>query len=392
MKHYSRVWAEIDLDRLDHNLLSIRENLSEKTSVIGVVKADGYGHGAVPLAKKMQERDFVSGFAVATAEEGLILRRAGISKPVLVLGYTFPEEYEDMVREGIGAAVFTDEMLSRMSRTALSLQREMRVHVAVDTGMSRIGIEPDDSGAAFVDRTAHTPGIRLDGIFTHFATADEADKEKTFHQFSRFSELLRLVKSRYGISIPVRHVSNSAAVLDLPQTNLDAVRAGIILYGLWPSDEVNRSAADLQPILSLYSRIAFVKTLEAGREISYGGTFRTEGLTRVATIPVGYADGYPRGLSNGGDVLICGKRARILGRVCMDQFMVDVTHIPEAKQGDPVTLIGRDGAEQITMEELGEKSGRFNYELACCLGKRVPRVYRSGGQTVAIKDYFDDPG
>ncbi|HJB90153.1 MAG TPA: alanine racemase [Candidatus Eisenbergiella merdigallinarum] len=392
MKHYSRVRAEIDLDRFDQNLLAIRKALPDHTSVIGVVKADGYGHGAVPLARRMQECGFVSGFAVATAQEGLSLRRAGIAKPILVLGYSFPEEYEEMVRHQISAAAFTDEMLEQMSRAALSLHGEMGVHVAVDTGMSRIGVEPDESGAAFLNRAAHTPGICLEGAFTHFATADERDKERTNCQFSRFVGLLELAKKRYGVTVPLRHASNSAAVLDLPEAGLDAVRAGIILYGLWPSDEVNRSAVQLQPILSLYSQISFVKTLDAGREISYGGTFRTESPTRVATVPVGYADGYPRGLSNKGEVLICGKRARILGRICMDQFMVDITHIPEAAQGSPVTLIGQDGAERITMEELGEKSGRFNYELACCLSKRIPRVYRSGQKTVAEKDYFDDPG
>lgn len=391
MKHYSRVWAQIDLDQFDQNLLEIRKKLSGNASVIGVVKADGYGHGAVPLAKRMQNLDFVSGFAVATAQEGLILRRAGISKPILVLGYTFPQEYGDMARENISAAVFTDEMLEQMGRVALSARCEMGVHVAVDTGMSRIGVEPDDSGAAFVNRAAHTPGIRLDGIFTHFATADEADKEKTYCQFNRFQKLLRLTKERYSVSVPLCHASNSAAVLDLADTHLDAVRAGIILYGLWPSKEVDHSAR-LQPILSLYSKIACIKTLEKGREISYGATFCTDRPTRVATIPVGYADGYPRGLSNSADVLICGKRAPILGRICMDQFMVDVTHIPDAVQGSLVTLIGQDGTERITMEELGEKSGRFNYELACCLGKRIPRVYQSGGKTVRTKDYFDDPG
>ena len=203
--------------------------------------------------------------------------------------------------------------------------------------------------------------------------------------------MLRLTKERYSVSVPLCHASNSAAVLDLADTHLDAVRAGIILYGLWPSEEVDHSAR-LQPILSLYSQIACIKTLEKGREISYGATFCTDRPTRVATIPVGYADGYPRGLSNSADVLICGKRAPILGRICMDQFMVDVTHIPDAVQGSLVTLIGQDGTERITMEELGEKSGRFNYELACCLGKRIPRVYQSGGKTVRTKDYFDDPG
>ena len=268
----------------------------------------------------------------------------------------------------------------------------MKVHIAVDTGMSRIGIQPDETGIAFVKKAMETNGVEIEGIFTHFATADEKDKSKTYAQLAVFQKFIRRLEEELGLSVPVKHCSNSAGMIELSEAHMDAVRAGVILYGLWPSSEVSRSRISLKPILSLYSRIVFVKELEAGREISYGGTYTTTKKTRVATIPVGYADGYPRQLSNKADVLICGKRAPILGRVCMDQFMVDVTDIPEAKEGSLVTLIGSDEDQTITMEELGEKSGRFNYELACCLGKRIPRVYQSGGKTVRTKDYFDDPG
>lgn len=390
MNLYSRVRAEIDLDAFHENLQAMEANTAPGTALMGVIKTDGYGHGAVPLAQEMEQDGKVSGFAVATVEEGVILKRAGIHKPILVLGYTFPDEYEVMAQEEIRGAAFTEEMLSDMGQAAMRLGKKMIVHIAVDTGMSRIGIRPDDSGLAFVKAAQEMPGIEVEGIFTHFARADEAEKTSANAQLHAFTSFLERIERKLGLTIPVRHCSNSAGIMDMPEANLDAVRAGIILYGLLPSDEVNKAAVPLKPILSLYSHVAYVKDLEAGRQISYGGTFTTPKPMRVATIPVGYGDGYPRGLSNQGDVLICGKRARILGRVCMDQFMVDVTDIPDARVGTDVTLIGQDGAERITMEELGALSGRFNYELACCLGKRIPRVYKKGGEIIRTKDYFDD--
>ena len=327
---------------------------------------------------------------MATEEEAVLLADAGIKKPAMVLGYTFPEAYEEMARRGVHATVFTDQMLEDMNCAAQKAGKKMHVHIAVDTGMSRIGIRPDDEGLSFVARAMQCPNLSIDGIFTHFATADEADKSKTNVQYEKFSSFTDRVEKELSLKIPLRHCSNSASILELPDMHMDAVRAGIILYGMWPSDEVKRDGIVLEPLLSLKSRIAYIKELDAGQEISYGGTFCTAHPMRVATIPVGYADGYPRGLSNKGDVLIAGKRARILGRVCMDQFMVDVTKIPEAKVGDIATLIGTDGIETITMEEIGDRSGRFNYETACCLGKRIPRVYEKGGKIVCTRDYFHE--
>ena len=390
MQH-NRVWATVDLDVFLRNLEAIRGNLKRDVPIISVIKADGYGHGATALAREMETLDYVGGYAVATVEEGILLRRSGIRKGILILGYTFPDSYEDIARYDLSATVFTEEMAEQMNRAALSCKKRIRVHVAVDTGMSRIGVWPDETGAAFVSRLTELGGLELAGLFTHFARADETDKTAARAQLSSFLHLIELVQKR-GIRIPYCHCSNSAGILELPEANLDAVRAGIILYGLWPSEEVDRQRVPLEPILSLHSRIAFIKELGAGREISYGGTFRTTGLTRVATVPVGYADGYPRQLSNRGEVLICGKRARILGRVCMDQFMADVTDIPEAAIGSLVTLIGgQEGSrERITMEELGALSGRFNYELACCLGRRVPRIYKKGGQIVSCTDLLGE--
>lgn len=390
MKNYDRVWAAVDLDAVKYNMVHMKENLREETKIIAVVKTDGYGHGAVPIAHEIEDMPFLHGFAVATVEEALILRGSGIRKPVLVLGYTFPYCYEKMAREEIRPAVFREDMLEELGKAGTACGRPVKIHIKVDTGMSRIGIRPDESGLAFVRKCAETPGIEIEGLFTHFAKADEADKTSAKKQLETFLAFAGQIEERLGIRIPVRHCSNSAGIVELKEANLDVVRAGITLYGLWPSCEVKKDIVSLHPVLSLKSRIVYIKELEAGMAVSYGGTFVAKEPMQVATIPVGYGDGYPRSLSNKGHVLIHGKKAPILGRVCMDQFMVDVTGIPEAAQGDEVTLIGCDGEESITMEELGELSGRFNYELACCLNKRVPRIYRRDGKAVYSKDSFRD--
>lgn len=256
--------------------------------------------------------------------------------------------------------------------------------------MSRIGIRPDEEGFSFVKKALGTEGIETEGIFTHFARADEADKTSANGQLSEFEGFLSLIKKETGKVIPVKHCSNSAGIIELSKANMDLVRAGIILYGLWPSAQVQKDIIKLTPVLSLYSRVVYVKEIKKGTSVSYGGTFTAPCDMRVATVPVGYGDGYPRGLSGKGYVLLHGKKAAILGRVCMDQFMIDVTDIVKAQQGDKVTLIGRDGQERITMEMLGELSGRFNYELACNLGKRIPRVYIKGGEVLCTRDYYQD--
>ncbi|MDO4292117.1 MAG: alanine racemase [Eubacteriales bacterium] len=386
MKEYRRVQARIDLDAFLENVREVKR-CAGASRVIAVVKADGYGHGAAALAAEMERLDAVYGYAVATEEEALELIGGGVKKPVMVLGYTFSDAYPDMARLGIQATVFTERMLKEMGEAARTAGNDMTVHIAVDTGMSRIGIRPDDSGLAFVRRAMDTRGIRIEGLFTHFATADEEDKTRTWEQYRKFCEFEERIRCELGLKIPLVHCANSAGILELSDTHLDAVRAGIVLYGMWPSGK-ELSGVSLKPVLTLESRVAYVKELEAGREISYGGIFTTQRPSRIATIPVGYADGYPRSLSNKASVLIGGRRAPVVGRVCMDQFMVDVTDLPGVKEGDRVVLIGRDQAERITMEELGALSGRFNYELACCLGKRIPRVYCREGKAVAAVDFF----
>ncbi len=387
---YQRVYARVDLDAIRYNMEQMYQKISQKAAMIGVIKADGYGHGAVPVGRELEQLKFVSGYAVATAEEAMILRRAKLTKPILVLGYTFPYCYEDMIRNDVRLTVFREDMIKELSSCAQKTGKTAKVHIKVDTGMTRIGIRPDESGIKFVRRVLETKGVEPEGIFTHFARADEADKKYATEQLARFRSFLTLLEEKCGYTIPVKHCSNSAAILELPEAGMDAVRAGIALYGLWPSEEMSKENIFLRPALSLRSQIVFVKDVEKGEAVSYGGTYVTPKRMRIATIPVGYGDGYPRGLSNKGYVLIRGKKAPILGRVCMDQFMVSLEKISDAKEGDIVTLIGADGDEKITMEELGEISGRFNYELACGLGKRIPRVYTKDGKETGEKDYFDD--
>ncbi len=390
MEMYRRICAVVDLDAVRSNMKRMKESLGPSTQVIAVVKSDGYGHGAVPVSRELEGMPGLFGFAVATSEEALILRGSGIRKPILVLGYTFPDSYEKMAREEIRPTVFREEMLPELAGAAERCGKPLPIHIKVDTGMSRIGIEPDESGLSFVKKCMETPGLVVEGIFTHFARADEADKSSAREQLARFRDFCTRIETQLGLHIPLRHCANSAAILDLEESALDAVRAGIALYGLWPSAEVGRERVPLIPSLSLKSCIISVKDLPAGRQISYGGTYVVKEPRRVATLPVGYGDGYPRSLSNKGYVLIHGKRAPILGRVCMDQMMVDVTDIPEAQPLDEVTLVGTDGEERISMELLGDLSGRFNYELACCLNKRVPFVYTRGGRIVYRRDHFRD--
>lgn len=391
MKLYLRVCAEINLDAAAYNLKNMKNNLEKETRIIAVVKTDGYGHGAVPIARMAEELDYIWGFAVATIEEAVMLRREGVQKPILVLGFVFPDGYEDAVRYDIRLAVFKLSMARQLSEEAVRQGKTAYLHIKVDTGMGRIGFPDDGDSADAVKEISLLPQVQIEGLFTHFARADEKDKEAARQQLSRYLDFSRMLEER-GIEIPMRHCSNTAGIFDLKEANLDAVRAGISIYGLYPSDEVNKFAVAITPVMSLKSHVAFIKDVEPGTAISYGGTFVAEHRMRIATIPVGYGDGYPRSLSNKGYVLIRGRRAPITGRVCMDQFMVDVTDIPDAREGDMVTLIGSEGGQEITMEFLGELSGRFNYELACDIGKRVPRRFWRNGKVAATQDYFETTG
>ena len=375
MTEHNRVCAEIDLDAIAYNMEQMKKRIGDHARLIAVVKADGYGHGAVPVAKMFEACSYVWGYAVACLEEATELREHGIRKPILVLGCVFPDQFEEMIRYDVRPAVYMESMAELISQEAVRQGKDAFIHIKIDTGMGRIGFPVTDESADAVERISRLPGIRIEGMFTHFAKADERDKTYTFLQHDRFMRMKELVEKR---QVPVRYFDcdNSAGIIDFPDMKHDLARAGIAMYGMYPSDEVDQSAVDLRPALSLVSHVSFVKDVEAGTPISYGSTFVSDRPMRVATIPVGYGDGYPRSLSNKGDVLIHGKRARILGRVCMDQFMADVTDIPETAFMDRVVLVGRDGDEEITVDELAALSGRFNYEFVCCLGKRIPRIYK----------------
>lgn len=341
--------------------------------MVAVVKTDGYGHGAVPIAKMAEQFEYIWGFAVATFSEAMDLRNSGIQKPILILGYTFQEDYVEMAKNGIRPAIFTYEMAKDFSDAAKKAGICAHFHLAVDTGMSRIGVPWGEVGIETALKISMLSHIKMEGVFTHFSKADETEKEFTKCQMDRFQGFCSNLSVKGGTSF-LRHCSNSAGILEIPEANMDLVRAGISIYGIYPSSEVSKSYVELHPAMELKSHVVYLKTIEPGTMVSYGGTFTAAHKMKIATIPVGYGDGYPRSLSGKGSVLIRGKRAPILGRICMDQFMVDVTGM-DVQMLDEVTLLGRDGEEEITLEELDKLSGRFPYEFVCDIGKRVPRVY-----------------
>lgn len=388
MRPYSRVYATVNLDAVVSNMKAMREALPASTAIMGVVKADGYGHGAVPVAWAMDP--YVEGYAVSNIDEGINLRRHGIQKPILILGVTHRQRFEELLQYKITPAMFRLKEAKELSCLAKERGLTAKIHLALDTGMSRIGMAPSRDAAKEAAGMASLPGIEIEGLFTHFARADETDKSAYKEQYRRYKEFLGYLEE-LGVQIPIRHCSNSAGIVESLESNhMDMVRAGIAIYGMYPSDEVDHNSVKLTPAMEIKSCITYIKEIGAGTAVSYGGTFVADHTMKVATIPVGYGDGYVRSLSGKGDVLIRGKRAAILGRICMDQFMVDVTDIPDVQEDDEVTLLGKDGSECITMEELAEKSGGFHYEMVCDIGKRIPRVYLKDGNTVGTKDYFDD--
>ncbi len=390
MEQYLRVCAGVDLDCIDYNMDQIGAKLPADVKMMAVVKSDGYGHGALPIAKKLEGRDDIFGFAVATAEEAMILRKAGIAKPVLILGYTFPYAYEELIENDISLTAFKEDMAQEISDAAAKAGKKAKVHIKVDTGMHRIGVATNEEGLSVAKKIVGTPNVEVEGIFTHLANADIVDKTEALGQVADFKNFCEILENNIGKTIPYRHCFNSAAAMEMDASGFSFVRVGISMYGVWPSDEMNRENISIKPALSLFSHIVYIKELPAGARISYGGTYTTTKTTKVATIPVGYGDGYPRGLSNRGYVLIRGKKAPILGRVCMDQFMADVTDIPDVKEFDKVTLIGRDNEETITVEDLCSAYGGFPYEMICDIGKRVPKEYYENGNVVYTKDYHND--
>ena len=374
----------IDLDAIGHNIAAVKARVN--APVMAIIKADAYGHGAVELARYLD--DSCAFFGVSSILEALELRQAGIQKPILILGYTPESAFPDAIRQHIRPTIFRYEDGLALSQAAQTLGMTAQFHFAVDTGMSRIGFQVTQEDADLCARIAALPCLEAEGLFSHFATADCADLTRARHQAAQFAVFDRMLKDR-GLVIPLRHLDNSAGLMNFG-CEYEMVRSGIVTYGMYPSDEVDPNLLDLRPALRWESRITHLKTLEPGREIGYGGTYTTTRPTRVATIPVGYADGYRRNLSGKFYVLIRGKKAPILGRICMDQMMVDVTEIPEAQQNDVVVLVGRSGEARITVEEIAAQGDSFNYEFVCGISRRVPRVYLSGGEVVRSVVYLLD--
>ena len=377
-------YAIVDLDALRENFQNIQKKAG--VPVMAIIKADAYGHGAVPVARCLSE--YCTFFGVATLAEAVELRTAGITQPIMLLGPTHRDGYATAVRLGIRPTVFCYEDGLALSKTAEELGVDAPFHIAVDTGMSRIGFQVTPEDADVCEKICRLPRLVAEGLFSHFATADSEDltrTEKQAAQFAQFDEMLR----QRGVAVKIRHLDNSAGIMNYGH-HYEMVRSGIITYGLYPSDEVDPKKLPLKPVLSWHSRITHVKTLEPCREIGYGGTYVTTKPTVVATVPVGYADGYKRTLSNRFYVLIRGKKAPVLGRVCMDQMMVDVTEIPGACVDDDVVLIGRDADQVISMEEIGATAQSFNYEFACSIGRRVPRYYLEKGKITEAVNYLTD--
>ena len=388
MKKYSRVCARIDLDAVEYNLDMMKQNIKEETKMIGVIKTDGYGHGAVQIARYvMEEKDYIWGYAVATLDEAVLLKKNQVKKPVLVLGCIFPDQRDIMIEQEVRMTCYTLEMAEDISKRAQKLNQKAYIHIKLDTGMSRLGFQITEESVEEICRIASLPNLVLEGMYSHFATADETDKTFTKKQLERYLWMKEKLEER-KVTFPYYHCSNSAGIIDVKEANMDLVRAGISTYGLYPSNEVEKKNVPLKPALQLISHVAHVKWVESGTPVSYGCTYVTKRRTRIATIPVGYGDGYPRSLSHKGYVLIRGKKAPILGRVCMDQFMVDVTDIDAVTFQDGVTLVGTDGGEDLPVEVLSDLSGRFNYEFVCDLGKRIPREFIRNGKVVEQMDYF----
>ena len=372
-----RLTAYISLDAVKANFEAMKKNLREGTLITAVIKADAYGHGALPIARLMEPEAYIWGFAVATAQEAIELYDAGIRKPILILGHVFEDTMEELAIRGIRLTVSTPEMAQAYALAGSRHGRAVVVHIAVDTGMSRIGFADTRESIPQIRQLCQIKNLTAEGIFTHFARADETETEPALIQLERFRAFLDMLEQDQ-IHFPIRHCSNSAGIIRLPQANMDMVRAGISIYGIYPSDEVEKEPVPLKPVMSLVSHVSHVKTIAPGCAVSYGGTYTASASVRLATIPVGYADGYPRLLSGKGYVLIHGQKAPICGRVCMDQFMVDVSRIPDVCVGTKVTLLGCDGEECLPVETLSSLCGRFPYEFVCDIGKRVPRVYLHG--------------
>ncbi|MGN0152088.1 MAG: alanine racemase [Wujia sp.] len=381
---YNRIFARINVDNIRYNIEKMKSLVKPDMKILVVIKADAYGHGAVALADRID--DLADYYGVATIDEAVELREAGIDKPILIIGYTDCEDYDRVIAYNITQAVYDVRECEKLSELAVSMHKKAKVHIKVDTGMSRIGFPVSEEGINAAAKLADMPGLDIEGIFTHYAKADERDKTYAYGQKKKFLYFIDELEKK-GMSFAIRHIDNSAGTMEMDDDEFDMVRLGIVTYGLYPSDEVDKSVI-IKPAMSLIAHVAHVKVLPEGVGVGYGWTYVTTKRTRVATVTVGYADGYPRAQSNLGRVIIHGRYASIIGRVCMDQIMVDVTDIPDVAVRDEVVLIGRDGDCAISVEEVAAPAASFNYELVCNIGRRVPRVYNESGRDTICVNYL----
>jgi alanine racemase len=383
-RHLRPVWAEVDLDKLAHNMREIRRNAVSE-DIIAVIKADGYGHGALDIAPTLIQNG-ATRIAVAVLNEAVELRRGGIEEPIMVLGFTPPSLIDMLLRYDIEQTVYSYDLAKEISQLAKKKNKIVKIHIALDTGMGRLGFLPDDESAEEVYKISRLPNIIIEGLFSHFSSADEEDKAYTNMQLDRYNAFYNKLATK-GVKVNIRHIANSAAIIDMPQSHFEAVRPGIILYGYYPSEQVLKDKIDLKPVMSLKTNIVHIKNLPAGEYISYGREFKTCKESVIATLPVGYADGYTRLLFNKAKVIINGSFVPVIGRICMDQCMVDVTEIENVKVGDEVVLMGEQNGLSFTADHIAELIGTINYEITCMISKRVPRVYVKGGKVVKIRNY-----
>lgn len=386
IKMEKRTWAEVDLDAIAHNIQEIRKITNPNAQIMAVVKADAYGHGFMEVAKTLLENG-ADRLAVAVLQEGKQLRSRGVDVPILILGASSEESAEDLINFDITPSVFDYEFAKALSYIAEKKEKVTKIHIKIDTGMSRIGFVATDDNRAIIDeivKISKLPYIEIEGIFSHFATSDEADQSYTLLQYNRFMDVVKGLEEK-GVKIPIKHICNSAGIMMYPEMHLDMVRPGVILYGMYPSDEVDKSRLALIPAMTLKARISYVKEVESGRGVSYGKEYITEGVTKIATVPIGYADGYLRKLAKNGKMIAGGESVPIIGRICMDQCMIDVTNVHNINKGDEAIIFGREG---VTIDDLAKWLETINYEVSCLIGKRIPRIYTKNGEAVKELNYL----
>jgi alanine racemase len=384
-RNYRPVWAEVSLDNLEYNMRNIKAKAMTR-EIFGIVKADAYGHGALEVAEVLLKNG-ATRLSVAVLSEGIELRKGGITCPINILGVTPDTLFTDLIKYDLEPVVFSYEYAKNLSKCAKSKNQMVKIHFALDTGMGRIGFLPTEESVEEAVKISRLSNIQVEGLFSHFSTADAGDKEYSYVQFDRYRWFDNRLREK-DLNIKIKSICNSAAIIELPEAYCDGVRPGIIIYGYYPSEKVDKKQLDVKPVMTLKANIVHLKTLEKDQYIGYGRKFKTERRSIIATLPVGYADGYTRILSGKSKVIINGKFAPVVGNICMDQCMIDVTEIEDVKVGDEVILMGSDGNVKFDAEDIAKILGTIENEVLCMISKRVPRVYTHNGEVVKVKNYL----